>query len=178
MCSSDLGGELFHSLNLEISKRSDQIFLLASLRAEQPIPKDSIDLLEKQILALQFHLSDSDLKIIFEHNKTAFFQNLEKPHMFGIINASLLAQYGADGLIQSIQFEEYLKAANELAKIENEIDKLESFYTSREVEPRLELSAQRRVDPACELDRRCRRAPAGEDLSPGPRSRRPSRCRA
>ena len=46
--------------------------------------------------------------------KTDFYQNIEKPHMFGIYNADILAQEGIESVFESYSPEGYLKAAERL----------------------------------------------------------------
>ncbi|MFZ1292345.1 MAG: insulinase family protein [Melioribacteraceae bacterium] len=48
--------------------------------------------------------------------KTAFQQNIEKPHMFGIYNADHLSQYGIESILSSYSGEGFLVAAEEINK--------------------------------------------------------------
>ena len=50
--------------------------------------------------------------------RTKFLQNTEKPHMFGIYNASLFAEYGIEAILSSYTGKGFTLAAEELQKFE------------------------------------------------------------
>ena len=50
--------------------------------------------------------------------KTQFLKNTEKPHMFGIYNASLFAEYGVEAILSSYSGNGFLNAAEELKSFE------------------------------------------------------------
>ena len=110
--------ETLQSLEFQVIENLQATFLLASVKSSKPILKEDLDSLEKELSTMRFNISDEELNSIFEQDKTAFFQNLEKPHMFGIINASVLSELGADGFIQSLSFDEYLRAQSEIKGLE------------------------------------------------------------
>ncbi len=50
--------------------------------------------------------------------KTEFLKNTEKPHMFGIYNASLFAEYGIEAILSSYSGSGFINAADELKSFE------------------------------------------------------------
>ena len=73
---------------------------------------NAINLLVKK---LKFQISDENLKFLATANKTSFLKNLEKPHMFGIYNASLFAVGGIDAVLESYSTSAYFEAAEEMS---------------------------------------------------------------
>jgi len=108
------GGELMKSLDFEIQGNSREQFLLASLRSSHSIPSEPLGHLKKEMESLRFSLTPRQLDAIIEQHNSSFYRNLEKPHMFGILNARQLAQSGADGLLRSLDPEEFQQAAREI----------------------------------------------------------------
>jgi len=104
----------FDSLNLSIWDASPGFYLLASLRSDQSISDKSIKVLGKELESFKFSLSSDETDALIQQRRTSFFRNLEKPHMFGILNAGLLATKGADGLLTSLEPEVFRRGAAEI----------------------------------------------------------------
>jgi len=65
---------------------------------------------------MKFSMTKESLTAFAAADKTAFFKNLEKPHMFGIYNAHVFAQQGIDGFLSSFDPNKYIKASDALKK--------------------------------------------------------------
>ena len=76
---------------------------------------DMTNAINLAVKKLKFQISDENLKFLATANKTNFLKNLEKPHMFGIYNASIFAVRGTDAVLESYSTSAYLKAAEEMS---------------------------------------------------------------
>ncbi|MFC1744012.1 M16 family metallopeptidase [Candidatus Riflebacteria bacterium] len=64
--------------------------------------------------SLNFSLPREVIEALVASNKTNFLKTLEKPHMFGILNAGTFAVRGIDGVLSAFSPETYYTAAKEL----------------------------------------------------------------
>ncbi|MEN8192935.1 MAG: insulinase family protein [Bacteroidota bacterium] len=87
----------------------------AVLNNEQSISEVSNEF-DKQLQNLSLLLSDDVVNSQAIKTKTAFLKQIEKPHMFGIYNAGLIAQKGLDAIISKFSGEGVIQAGNELKK--------------------------------------------------------------
>ena len=110
-------------INFQIRSNPVKNFIEATLK----IAKE--DNLNGVISLFTSELKNQDLKLLPEiinadmvKEKTDFYLNIEKPHMFGIYNADILAQKGIESVFESYSPEGYLEAAERLKnyKIDSE----------------------------------------------------------
>jgi len=64
---------------------------------------------------LRFNLPSESLDQLATKAKTSFFQNIEKPHMFGIYNAAVFAERGIEAVLSSYTRQAFIKAASDIA---------------------------------------------------------------
>jgi len=69
-----------------------------------------------ELRKLNLALPDDVVKAEAVKAKTAFLKQIEKPHMFGIYNADLIAQNGLDAIIDEFSGEGIIEAGNTLKK--------------------------------------------------------------
>lgn len=70
------------------------------------------------IAQIKFEIAKETISTESIKTRTKFLQNTEKPHMFGIYNASLFAEYGIEAILSSYSGKGYSLAAEELQKFE------------------------------------------------------------
>ncbi len=75
-----------------------------------------ISFLNDAVLRLKFSMKKESVTTFASAKNTAFYKNLEKPHMFGIYNAHVFAQRGIDGFLTSFDPILFQKAADTLKK--------------------------------------------------------------
>jgi zinc protease len=75
-----------------------------------------LDTLKKQLGSLEFKLTETEISALIEDRQTSFYQNLEKPHMFGILNAPLLANRGVSAFLKSFDSKIWEIAATDLGE--------------------------------------------------------------
>ncbi len=69
---------------------------------------------EHFVAQMDFYSSDEAIEARANKIKTGFLKNLEKPHMFGIYNAHLIAVLGFDQMLASFEKENIIKSARQL----------------------------------------------------------------
>ncbi|WP_456439518.1 M16 family metallopeptidase [Caldithrix abyssi] len=69
---------------------------------------------EHFVAQMDFYSSDEAIEARANKIKTGFLKNLEKPHMFGIYNAHLIAVLGFDQMLASFKKENIIKSARQL----------------------------------------------------------------
>ena len=67
-----------------------------------------------QIKKLKFQIPDESVEFLATANKTTFLKNVEKPHMFGIYNASIFAEGGIEAVMESYSTSAYMPSALDL----------------------------------------------------------------
>ena len=70
--------------------------------------------MNKQIKKLKFQIPDESVEFLATANKTTFLKNVEKPHMFGIYNASIFAEGGIEAVMESYSTSAYMPSALDL----------------------------------------------------------------
>ncbi|MCB0749196.1 MAG: insulinase family protein, partial [Ignavibacteriae bacterium] len=88
----------------------------ATLNSENNINSIKDSLISK-LGIVNFKLSPETVKTEEIKARTSFLQNTEKPHMFGIYNADLFAQYGMESILASYSGKGYDAAAEEVTQI-------------------------------------------------------------
>ncbi len=68
------------------------------------------------LASFKIRLGSHAVETFAAKEKTDFFRNLEKPHMFGIYNAHTFAVAGIDGWLNELDFDSYFNAAEELGR--------------------------------------------------------------
>jgi len=71
---------------------------------------------DKALKGLSLKLSDEVVKATAIKSKSAFLKQIEKPHMFGIYNADLIAKNGLGSIIEAFSGNGIIEAGNELKK--------------------------------------------------------------
>ncbi len=83
---------------------------------------NNLEVLQKSfhdlIAQVKFEIPKETISTESIKTRTKFLQNTEKPHMFGIYNASLFAEYGIEAILSSYSGKGYSLAADELQKFE------------------------------------------------------------
>lgn len=76
----------------------------------EKIGKTFVELLYK----VKFEIPEETIKNESVKARTRFLQNTEKPHMFGIYNADIFAEYGIEQILSLYSGDNFVNAANEL----------------------------------------------------------------
>ena len=103
-------------LNLELWTSPLQSFITVRI----PSGKQDVQLLKvlkKELRNLDFSLPEAEISTLIQDRLTSFFQNLEKPHMFGILNAPLLSNRGIPAFLRSFDSKIWQKAALNLQSL-------------------------------------------------------------
>ncbi len=69
------------------------------------------------------------------NTKTAFYKNIEKPHMFGIYNASIIGEYGIESVFESYSQSSYINAGkllNDFSIVSNPVIIIQHPFVSDE----------------------------------------------
>ena len=101
------------SVHVHTSPVANDVELRLNLKTEKharEISRELNGLLEKT----RFKISSTTLASLATKEKTAFLQNVEKPHMFGIYNALDLSLHGIDGVLSLPTADDYSTAASQL----------------------------------------------------------------
>ncbi|MCF6270517.1 MAG: insulinase family protein [Melioribacteraceae bacterium] len=86
-----------------------------ALNSEDNISEIS-NLLDKILKNSNLKLTDNAIKAEAIKSKSSFFKQIEKPHMFGIYNADLIAQNGLGAIIEAFSGNGIIEAGKELNK--------------------------------------------------------------
>jgi predicted Zn-dependent peptidase len=76
---------------------------------------DIVNAIHQRVKKIKFQLPDESLKFLATAKKTTFLKNVEKPHMFGIYNASIFAEGGIEAVLASYSTAAYAPAALDLS---------------------------------------------------------------
>jgi len=101
------------SIQSHSSPIANYVELKLNLKNEDHVREIS-EQLNKLIAKTKFRIASSTLASMATKEKTAFLQNVEKPHMFGIYNAFDLAISGIDGVLDLPTSDDFDKAATSL----------------------------------------------------------------
>ena len=101
------------SFQIHSSPIANYVELKVNLKTEMHASEISIEL-NRLIEKTRFKISSSTLASLATKEKTAFLQNVEKPHMFGIYNSLDFSLHGIDGVLSLPSVDDYSKAANKL----------------------------------------------------------------
>ncbi len=99
------------SVNVRQTPIADYLMLDFTIPNEKAASK-IIDFVRKELPALKFHVTRDEIQSMIAEEKTSFFRNIEKPHMFGIYNAYTIAVKGFMLIIEKYSGENYLAAAD------------------------------------------------------------------
>jgi hypothetical protein len=104
------------SLKLDIlsSPQSNHLKISVVARDRDQLTLLSNDL-NQVLYNIDFKIPPESLDYLRIKSKTAFYQNIEKPHMFGIYNANVLAERGIEAVLLSWDKEIYQQAAADVA---------------------------------------------------------------
>jgi zinc protease len=101
------------SVQIHSSPIANYVELKLNLKNENSAQAISDDL-QKAIKKTKFRIAPSTLASMATKEKTAFLQNVEKPHMFGIYNSFDLAVSGIDGVLDLPTASDFSQAATTL----------------------------------------------------------------
>jgi len=101
------------SVELHISPIANYVDMKLNLKNESAVKEISAQL-NKLASKAKFKIPATTLASLATKEKTAFLQNVEKPHMFGIYNAFDLAVRGIDGVLDLPTEKEFSTAARKL----------------------------------------------------------------
>ncbi len=101
------------SVVLHSSPIANYVEMKVNLKLESQLDEIS-QLLNKTVKKTKFRIPSTTLASMATKEKTAFLQNVEKPHMFGIYNAFDLAVYGIDGVLDLPSAKDFSEAAGVL----------------------------------------------------------------
>ncbi len=107
--------------SVEFSSREYPVlnYLQASLILKDEKNIDAIQKSFWEILSkLKFEIAKETILTEEIKVKTEFLKNTEKPHMFGIYNASLFAEYGVEAILSSYSGSGFINAVDELKSFE------------------------------------------------------------
>ena len=90
--------------------------------------------LKKAIGKTKFKIASTTLASMATKEKTAFLQNVEKPHMFGIYNAFDLAVSGIDGVLDLSTASDFNQAATDLKYFRLKMEPTVIFHHSKSAE--------------------------------------------
>ncbi|RLA05244.1 MAG: hypothetical protein DRQ47_01700 [Gammaproteobacteria bacterium] len=111
--------EQVKDVSFEIQATAVRSFLQANLvlNSEQELSGIS-NYFEKLLKGLNLKLSKSAIKAKAIKSKSTFLKQIEKPHMFGIYNASLITQNGLGAIIEAFSGEGIIEAGKALSRFE------------------------------------------------------------
>jgi len=101
------------SVHIHTSPIANYVELKLNLKNEKHIKKINKEL-NKAIKKTRFKIASTTLASMATKEKTAFLQNVEKPHMFGIYNSYDLAVSGIDGVLDLPTAHDFSLAAGAL----------------------------------------------------------------
>jgi predicted Zn-dependent peptidase len=102
---------------LQLSPVANYLLIKVSLSREDQL-ETLRSFLVRKMASLRWSLSPGEVADIVARNRTHFFKNLEKPHMFGIYNAYRLAVTGIDGVFRFLSPTGYETAAEQLRRFQ------------------------------------------------------------
>ncbi len=73
-----------------------------------------IDSVNKELPGLKFTIGKDELQSLIAEEKTSFFRNIEKPHMFGIYNAYTIAVNGFKSILEKFSANDFITAAKQI----------------------------------------------------------------
>ncbi len=73
-----------------------------------------IDFITRELPAIKLKVTKEEVSSMIAEEKTSFFRNIEKPHMFGIYNAYTIAVKGFMPIVEKFSGENYLTAAKRI----------------------------------------------------------------
>ncbi|MCW8850126.1 MAG: insulinase family protein, partial [Melioribacteraceae bacterium] len=112
-------GDQIQSVEFSIRQYPVLNYLEASLILRDEKNIEAIQKLFAEILSkLKFEIPKETISTEAIKVKTEFLKNTEKPHMFGIYNASLFAEYGVEAILSSYSGNGFMNAAAELKSFE------------------------------------------------------------
>jgi predicted Zn-dependent peptidase len=107
--------KISESLEIETIQSPIKSFLKVSLVvSDQGQLNEMTNAINKEIKKLKFQIPEESIKFLATGKKTTFLKNVEKPHMFGIYNASIFAESGIEGVLESYSTSTYMPAALDL----------------------------------------------------------------
>lgn len=107
----------FRDLSLDLYTAPAGKFLVAEIALEPVADVEAIRQAVARVLSgLRLRLSEESIRALATQRKTRYLQNLEKPHMFGIYYAGLLAEKGIDASLDYLQTDDFATAADWLKR--------------------------------------------------------------
>jgi len=142
-------------INFQIRSNPVKNFIEATLKISKEEDLNGIiNLFKSELKNQNFTLSPEIIDADLVKAKTDFYLNIEKPHMFGIYNADIIAQEGIESVFESFFPEGYLKAEEMLKNFKIDFDPLkiiqhpdasgEEKQTTKEVQTNLFKSSENR----------------------------------
>ncbi len=91
---------LVKSIDFAIHPSKVASYLVVNIYSDSlSIDKNISSEIQKKMSSLRFNTSKNQIRTLVTREKTKFLKNLEKPHMFGIYNANILAEKGIDDVL-------------------------------------------------------------------------------
>lgn len=100
----------FYTMEYPVINYLQASLILKDLTNMEEIHQNFLDIFSK----IKFSINEETIKTETIKSRTRFLNNIEKPHMFGIYNASLFAEHGIEQILTSYAGTGYLKASKEL----------------------------------------------------------------
>ncbi len=85
--------------------------------SESNLTNSLIDSVSSFLQKYSFSIKEDELAKIITNERTEFLMNIEKPHMFGIYNADIIATEGFEAVLRKYDGNSFKKAAFELGQI-------------------------------------------------------------
>jgi len=103
--------ESLSSISVEIFRSPVKNYLVIKATASTDEDLDGmIAFLDHAVKGMKFSMKKDAVTAFISEEKTAFYKSMEKPHMFGIYNASVFAGEGIDGFLTSFEPDRFTKA--------------------------------------------------------------------
>ncbi len=121
------------SIQIHSSPIANYVELKLNLKNEDNARKISNEL-NRAINKTKFRIASTTLASMATKEKTAFLQNVEKPHMFGIYNAFDLAVSGIDGVLDLPTARDFSEAAGALKYFRMKMEPTVIFHHAQSAE--------------------------------------------
>ncbi len=115
---NDTNSNIISNLNISVNQTPIANHLMFDFTTSEKSSNMIIDFMKKEIGKLKVKVNNDEVAAKIAEEKTSFLRNIEKPHMFGIYNAGLIAVHGFKPILEKFTGQNYFVAENEINKFE------------------------------------------------------------
>jgi predicted Zn-dependent peptidase len=102
------------NLNIGVNQTPIANHLMFDFTTSEKSSNAIIDFMKSEISKIKIKVNENEIAAKVAEEKTSFLRNIEKPHMFGIYNADLIAVHGFKPILEKFSGENYYTAAKEV----------------------------------------------------------------